>query len=312
MGAQEPPVWTDFTLSFTDLEAKEMALFYREAIAITYGVSLQMLGIQTPGKLGQETESVEVSYASVDERQSQFNEFMDTKLIPRFYTEPLEGGAKMPIVTDWVFELPKAKRDDLLRKAQLVQANVGILQQLNSLGVKAKLNDDMTEVRADWSAYVQQPQVMPQVPPLQDEGREPQSNLTERLKNLKPGESIEIEPEDMETKYDSIPVSEVSGSVMASRRQIEGAPVVDSIPTSEQHEDKPQPKRVETGLEESLFKPATGDAKIAEVCLRCGKAIEYSTESRRWTHKEPDQDHIAIPEIPDAEGERAVDKGPPL
>ena len=55
---RETPTWLDLGLKMVDLEAKEMALFHREAIAITYGVSLQMLGIQTPGKLGNEQEQV--------------------------------------------------------------------------------------------------------------------------------------------------------------------------------------------------------------------------------------------------------------
>lgn len=135
------PAVIDAMPTLVDLNAKEMALFLREAIAIRYGVSLNMLGVQVPGKLGKETEIVEVSYDTIEEVQSQIEDFFIYKLIPMFTVTKLEGG-KIPEVQDFRFELPSPKRDDVLRKEQVEQLRIQKAMMLNQMGYMTEFDDE--------------------------------------------------------------------------------------------------------------------------------------------------------------------------
>ena len=124
LGTAEAPVHTKLIDSLADLQAGEMMKLFREHVAISLGVSLQSLGIQTPGKLGRETEVIEVSYDTIEEYQSQFEEFVNEQILTLF---------DEPEVTDWHYELHTPKKDDLLRRAQIKQINASSISSLNQI-----------------------------------------------------------------------------------------------------------------------------------------------------------------------------------
>lgn len=138
LGVQEEPKHVVTMPDFKALMSVEMAGFLREAIAINYGVSLNMLGLQTPGKLGSETETVEVSYDTIDECQSQFNEFVNHKMV-----------AMWPEVQDWEWKLISPKKDDLVRLATLNQTKASTVATLRSSGIDAYLDDEWDIVIRD-------------------------------------------------------------------------------------------------------------------------------------------------------------------
>lgn len=189
-GSGQPAV-IDAMPTMVDLNAKEMATFLREAIAIRYGVSLNMLGVQTPGKLGQETEQVEVSYDTIEEVQTRIEEFFNNKLLPLFRVTPLEGGRTEPEIQDWIFELPNPQRDDLLRKEEIESRRVQKAQLLEQMGYEIEFDD---EFNVRLGERKEKPQQTPSqgFPAAQSQ---PGGNLSERLRSLKPGESMEIGPD---------------------------------------------------------------------------------------------------------------------
>lgn len=195
LAAQQPPVVVDFGLKFQDTQAKDMALYYREAISMVYGVSLTMLGVQQPGKLGEETEQVEVSFDTIEEVQNIIEDMVNNRLVPRFRKVVLEGMLR-PTITDWRFALKSPKKDDLQRRAQLQSANVGIFQQVLSLGAKVRMSEDMLHVTLEEPLsylnvqQMQQQQQAQQQPEM--EGGGDGGDIASRLQNLQPGESVEI------------------------------------------------------------------------------------------------------------------------
>ncbi len=134
LGTKESVVHTKLIDSLADLQAGEMMRLFREHVAISLGVSLQSLGIQTPGKLGRETEVIEVSYDTIEEYQSQFEEFVNEQILTLF-TE-VE-------VTDWHYELHTPKKDDLLRRAQIKQINGSSIASLNPIA-EIEIEDEET------------------------------------------------------------------------------------------------------------------------------------------------------------------------
>ena len=148
---QEPAVWINTMPKLVDMDAVQMAMFFREQIAIGYGVSLNMLGVQTPGKLGQETETVEVSYGTIEETQAQISEVINTRLMVRY-----------PEIRDWKFVMNPPKKDDEMRKAELVSVHASTVATLRSSGIDAIMSDNMeVAIRGE-----QEPPSEPQASPF--------------------------------------------------------------------------------------------------------------------------------------------------
>lgn len=128
---QEPVSFVQTMPKLVDMDAVQMAQYLRETIAIRYGVSLNMLGVQTPGKLGNETETVEVSYGTIEETQTQIAETINAKLLPMF-----------PEIRDWKFVFNPPKKDDEMRKAELIASYANTISTLRSTGIDAAFNDN--------------------------------------------------------------------------------------------------------------------------------------------------------------------------
>lgn len=141
LAAQDPPVVADLSYKFTDFQSIEWQMAMREAVGVVYEVGLNMLGIQTPGKLGSETEVVEVSYASIERFQDSFNDFMNHVFLPLFQVHEIGTGNNMPMVTDWEFKLEPAKKEDKFRKAQVSAANLQVAAQLEEMGFEIELDE---------------------------------------------------------------------------------------------------------------------------------------------------------------------------
>ncbi len=141
LGAQEAPIAVRMNENLVEMQAIQMANFYREAVAIVYGVSMQMLGVQTPGKLGDETETIEVSYATVEEAQATLERVINTKLIPLFLVKAFGDGHMKEEVQDWNFVLKPPRQEDLSRRAQVIQGNLQIAQLLEQMGYPIKLDE---------------------------------------------------------------------------------------------------------------------------------------------------------------------------
>jgi hypothetical protein len=142
LGVKDPPIVVDLMDSLVDLDARNLAEFYREAIAINFGVSLQALGIQTPGKLGKETETIEVSMDTVEEAQAEIEELVNVRLVPLF-----------PEIKSFKFELRSPKKDDLLRKAQIEQMKVQTIVTLKGAGAELDVDDDLDFTIREWTEH---------------------------------------------------------------------------------------------------------------------------------------------------------------
>lgn len=132
------PINVQTMFSLKDMMSVEMAHFYREAIAIRYGVSLQMVGIETPGKLGNSETSAGVSYDTIVETQRQLSEFINSKLVPLFvYPEP---------ITDWEFSLISPQKEDKQADATLKATNIAGVVSLRASGIDAILNEHTFDI----------------------------------------------------------------------------------------------------------------------------------------------------------------------
>ena len=151
--AGKAPTHVQTMFSPKEMMSLETSQFYREAIAIRWGVSMNMLGIQTPGKLGNETETVEASYDTIIEVQRQISEFVNNKIVPLFvYPEP---------ITDWIWSLKSPKKDDLLRDASIKSSLVNSVVALRTSGIYAKLNEQTFEIE-----IIDQPKPEPPQQPM--------------------------------------------------------------------------------------------------------------------------------------------------
>lgn len=143
LGVPNAPAMLETMSNLADLQAKEMQVFYREAIAIAFGVSLTSLGIQTPGKLGKETEAMEVSYETMEEVQTSVEEAINRFLLPKFHKGHGEDGQPVPAITDWEFRLISPKKDDILRRANIQQIVANAAATLIGLeGLEIEITDD--------------------------------------------------------------------------------------------------------------------------------------------------------------------------
>jgi len=117
------------------MQREAMSRMHRENIAAWAGVSPQTLGFQVPGKLGRETEMLEVSENTVEAVQASIEDPINRVLLPMFG------------VTDWEWEMKSPKRDDLLRKATIqghVLANAEIAERL---GREAEIAEDALSMK---------------------------------------------------------------------------------------------------------------------------------------------------------------------
>jgi RNA polymerase subunit RPABC4/transcription elongation factor Spt4 len=141
LGAQEAPIAVRMNDNLVDLQTVQMANFYREAVAVVYGVSMQMLGVSTPGKLGDETEQIEVSYNTVEQAQRTIEMLVNTKLLPLYFSKAFGTGEKIPMITDWKFVLKEPRKEDRQRQAQVIQGNLQVAQLLEQMGYPIELNE---------------------------------------------------------------------------------------------------------------------------------------------------------------------------
>jgi len=112
------------------MQREQMNRLHRGNIAAWAGVSEQTLGFTTPGKLGRETELLEVSENTVQAVQTALVEPINARLLP------LYG------VSDWHYELGSPKKDDLLRKADIQNKVLTNAQLVESLGREAEISED--------------------------------------------------------------------------------------------------------------------------------------------------------------------------
>ena len=184
IGTEEAPVVIDLLDSLVDLDARSLAEFYREAIAINMGVSLNMLGVQTPGKLGQEIETIEVSMDTVADDQASMNEFFNLKVLPLFKE-----------IKSWRFQMKSPKKDDLMRKSQIEQVKAQTFVTLRSQGVDAII-DENWELKIRNPEPVQQTQQAApgreQEPPPDEKQKDEEKQVSKSLspRNAPPGEGV--------------------------------------------------------------------------------------------------------------------------
>lgn len=160
LAVQQAPEVIKVMDSLVDLKAIDMMRYIRELISIRFGVSLNMLGVQTPGKLGKETETVEVSYDTIEETQTQLASYFNQKVLPLWKDE-----AGQPAITEWEYKLKSPKKDDELRKANIQQTKIATVTQLRGAGVKAELDENGEVVIKDWGALPQPIEPTPLLPP---------------------------------------------------------------------------------------------------------------------------------------------------
>jgi SPP1 gp7 family putative phage head morphogenesis protein len=143
LGVPNPPAMLETMSNMADLQAKEMQVFYREAIAISYGVSLTSLGVPTPGKLGEEAKTVEVAYETMEEVQTSVEEVINRFLLPKFHKGHGEDGEPVPAITDWEFRLISPKKDDIQQRANIQQTVANAAATLIGLeGLEVEITDD--------------------------------------------------------------------------------------------------------------------------------------------------------------------------
>lgn len=111
--------------TMVDLDAVALMEKYTEAVAINLGVSMTMMGVQEAGKLGHPEEVLQVSYDTIEEVQSQLEEFVNGKFLPLF-----EG------IEDWEFKLNPPAPADEQKKAEEFTAWLDATTAAQSAGYK--------------------------------------------------------------------------------------------------------------------------------------------------------------------------------
>ncbi len=105
----------------------------KEDIAMNLGVSFVFMGGQTAGQLGKPEELIQVSYDTIEENQSQVEEFMNGKLVPLF-----------PEVTEWKWVMKPPAPEDEEKKARLAITLANAVRLLREAGANAKLDPQAT------------------------------------------------------------------------------------------------------------------------------------------------------------------------
>lgn len=147
-GAKEPPTVVQLMDTLVDLDARELGEWYAQAIAINFGVSLPMLGIQTAGKLGNEQDALEVSYNAIEELQSQLEEFFAAQVASKFSE-----------IVSWEWRLKSPRKSDDMQEAQVAQLRAQTVATLRQAGANATL-DDKGEIKIlEWAEPASSPPI---------------------------------------------------------------------------------------------------------------------------------------------------------
>lgn len=125
-----------------DLDAVNLAMHYTKAICMNFGVSPEMIGVQEAGKLGHPEEVLQVSYDTIQEVQTQQEDFVNHQLMP-FYPEAAE---------QWVFKMNPPAPEDEKKKAEEALAWVNVLNALRQAGAVATLDPS---IQKDWPIQIE-------------------------------------------------------------------------------------------------------------------------------------------------------------
>ena len=110
-----------------DLDAVNLAMHYTKAVAMNWGVSPEMIGIQEAGKLGHPEEVLQVSYDTIEEVQTGREEFVNGQLIP-FWPEAAK---------EWRWRMNPPAPQDEKKKADEALAWVNVLNALRQAGERS-------------------------------------------------------------------------------------------------------------------------------------------------------------------------------
>ena len=125
-----------------------------KAVAINLGVSFVFVGGQEAGKLGKSEEQLQVSYDTIEENQSQIEEFVNGKLVPLF-----------PEITHWRWVMKPPAPEDLEKKANEATAWANAVAAFRAAGANAKLDPqagfDWPIIIDDWEERQVQPEGTP-------------------------------------------------------------------------------------------------------------------------------------------------------
>ncbi|MEE9198155.1 MAG: hypothetical protein V3U45_08410 [bacterium] len=122
-----------------------------KAVAMNLGVSFVFVGGQEAGKLGKSEEQLQVSYDTIEENQSQIEEFVNGKLVPLF-----------PEITHWKYVQKPPAPEDLEKKANEAAAWANAVAAFRAAGANAKLDPqagfDWPIIIDDWEERQETPE----------------------------------------------------------------------------------------------------------------------------------------------------------
>jgi hypothetical protein len=140
--------------SLADLDAVALTKHYTEAVSINFGVSLVMMGMQEAGKLGRPEEVLTVSYDTIEEVQTQVEEFVNGKFLPLF---------RNGVEDQWEFELlPPAPKDEQQQAAEALGWAQAI-KALQDAGATARLDPAFEQ---DWPIEILDWPILPTAKPV--------------------------------------------------------------------------------------------------------------------------------------------------
>jgi len=139
LAVEENPVVLDMMEDLKAMNLMEGLKYLRETKLAVLGLSGPVLGITTPGRLGSETDTIEVSFDTVEEVQSQFEEFIRFAFLPLFHNP--DG---TPYLTDWKLSLTRASLQDESDKLDVQKKRWDIIKEMLDHGAELDIKSDLT------------------------------------------------------------------------------------------------------------------------------------------------------------------------
>ena len=144
LGPGESPIEVKTINLLGDMTKRDFVAWQEHAfksVAYNLGVAPVMMGVETAGKLGQPQEVLQVSYDTIEENQSQQEEFVNGQFMPLF-----------PEVTDWKFVMkPPAPADETARAREAIMWATAV-ERLRAAGADAKLDP---QAPFDWPILIE-------------------------------------------------------------------------------------------------------------------------------------------------------------
>ncbi len=157
---------------------------FRQRVSALYGVSNIFMGdVQSSGGLNAENLQIQVTNRALERGQRIYTDIVFPKLIKLFGVE------------DFKLTFPRLELSEEAEKMQVELANLQFAQGMSQLGFDVDVRTD--EEGTHEFTYKKRPEQ----PGMGEEGEGEMGGLAQRLQGMKPGESLEIGPEESRQEF---------------------------------------------------------------------------------------------------------------